>query len=165
MSESTTPKEKLKLSSVKVIFANLTDEGFGRSITVDVTDKDTQKLISDWVKANDIGKKPNNGVANFKTYEDVVQYSFKLNDGTKFAYRTGVKEGDLGYGSVVTLAANAFEYDNKFGKGVSSSLSAVVVEKGRASGGDADLAELLEELGDEDITEGGEKVDLSDVPF
>ena len=160
MSEVKVNGAKIYLKGVKVVFASLQDEGFGKSITVDATDKDIKSGIEQWVKENKIGK-TNPGVTNFKDYEGTIQYAFKLNDKTKIVYRTGVSEGDLGWGSVVSLSANAFEYNNKFGKGTSASLSAVVVEKGAASGADDDLAELLE---DADI-EGGEAVDLSTIPF
>lgn len=163
MSEVKVNDTKIQLKNVRVIFASLEDEGFGRSITIDVTDKDLQKGIKDWVKANKIGK-TTPGEVTFKDYEGTLQYAFKLNDKSKIVYRSGVREGDLGYGSEVSMSVNAFEYNNKFGKGFSSSISALVVEKGAASGADADLAELLDE--DEDITAGGEKVELdSSIPF
>jgi len=157
MSEVKVNGVKIYLKNVKVIFATLSDEGFGRSITIDATDKDIKKGIEDWVKANKIGK-DTPGEAKFKTYEETIQYNFRLNDKTKFVYRSGVSEGDLGWGSIVSLSANAFEYNNKFGKGFSASLSAVVVEKGAASGADDDLAELLED-------EEGTPVDISEIPF
>jgi len=162
MSEVTVKDTKIQIKNAKVIFATLQDEGFGRSIVIDVTDKELQTAIEGWVKANKIGK-ANPGVANFKTYEDTVQYNFRLNDSTKIVYRSGVSEGSLGYGAVISLSANAFEYNNKFGKGTSASLSAVVVEKGRSTGADADLAELLD---GEDIIASGEPIELSDeIPF
>src|SRR5690606_40002620 len=122
---------KIYLKNVKVIFANLKDEGFGRSITIDCTEPEIGEAIEAWVVANKIGKAPNTGVPNFKTYEDTIQYAFKINDSTKFVYADGLGEADLGYRAEVSLAANAFDYDNKFGKGTSSSLSAVVVHKGK----------------------------------
>ena len=161
MSEVTVKGTKIYLKNVKVIFESLEDTGFGRSITIDATDKDIQKGITDWVKANKIGK-DHPGEANFKTYEETIQYNFRLNDKTKFVYTAGTKEGDLGYGAEISIDANAFEYNNKFGHGFSASLSAVVVEKAASTGADDDLAELLE--GDDPL-EGGEPVDLSEVPF
>lgn len=149
---------KIYLKNVKVIFANLVDEGFGRSITIDATQPEVATMIEEWVAKNNIGKAPNAGKAIFKTYEDTIQYSLKLNDNTKFVYSGGLSDKDLGYGSVVSLAANAFDYDNKFGKGTSSSLSAVIVHKGKASGADDDIRELLDGL-------EGEGVDLSEIPF
>lgn len=169
MSEVKVSDGKIYLKNVKVVFASLQDEGFGRSITIDATDKDIKAGIEEWVKANKIGK-TNPGVANFKTYEETIQYAFKLNDKSKFVYRSGVSEGDLGWGSIVSLSANAFEYNNKFGKGVSASVSAVVVEKGASSGADDDLRELLD--GDEEgetveVAPGveGKPIDLSEIPF
>lgn len=149
--------KKIYLKNVSIVFANLVDEGFGRSITIDATEPEIVTAIEEWVDANNIGKVPNAGKAQFKTYEDTIQYAFKINDGTKFVYAEGLSEKDLGYRAVVSLAANAFDYDNKFGKGTSASLSAVVVHKGRASGADDDIVELL--------GEGISAVDLSETPF
>ena len=165
---------KIKLGGMKVIFANLVDEGFGKSITVDVTDEKYQKAIAEWVKANNIGKGANAGKPNFKEYtkdgNTTVQYSFKINDNTRFAGLNGLTEANLGYGATIALIAQAFDYDNKFGKGTSASLSAVVVERGATTGADADLSELLSEEGEqptqdvvlEDIEE---EIDLKDIPF
>lgn len=141
--DTQTDPRKIYLKNVSVVFANLEDEGFGRSITIDVTDGDLQKQIEDWVATNKIGKAPNTGVANFKAYNDTVQYAFKINDSTKFVYAEGLTSADLGYRSEVSLAANAFDYDNKFGKGTSSSLSAVIVHRGKATGADADIEALM----------------------
>jgi len=148
-------KTKLTLRGAQVVFANIEDQGFGRSITVDATDKDTKKAITQWVEDNGIGKsKP--GVANFKDYEGKQQYAFKISDFTQFAGLNGLDKSNLGFGATVSLVANAFEYDNKFGKGVSGSLSAVVVEKRASTGADADLADLLgdapnNEMSDEEL--------------
>lgn len=142
-------KTKLTLRDVAVVFANLTDEGFGRSITVDASEEEVAKAITEWVEGNKIGKGTNAGVPNFKEYEGKVQYSFKLNDFTRFAGLNGLSEKDLGFGSRISLISNAFEYDNKFGKGVSGSLSAVVVEKRASTSADGDLAELLGEEADQ----------------
>lgn len=157
--EAAKDTRKIYLKNVSVIFSNLVDEGFGRSLTIDATDPNIQKVIEDWVKVNNIGKKPNTGVANFKEYNDTVQFAFKINDSTKFVYADGLGEADLGYKAEVSLAANAFDYDNKFGKGTSSSLSAVVVHRGKSTGAEADIEELLGGI------EGGTPVDLSEQPF
>jgi hypothetical protein len=167
MSEVKVNGIKIQLKNVKVIFANVIDEGFGKSITIDATDKDIKAGIEQWVKENKIGK-TNPGEANFKTYEETVQYSFRLNDKTKFVYRSGVPEGSLGYGAEVSLAANAFEYNNKFGHAISASISAVIVEKAAKTGADDDIADLL---GDDDDTVEvapgvkGKPVDTAEIPF
>lgn len=168
MAESNT---KLKLQKVKVIFYNAVDEGFGTSITIDATDETVRKQITDWVKENNIGK-DNPGVANFKEYtneksgETTVQYAFRINEHTKYAGLNGLSENDLGYGAVIDLIANAFTYNNKFTAGkdrVGQSVSAIVIRSGASSGGDADLAELLGDLGDDEAEEQETKVD--GVPF
>jgi hypothetical protein len=139
--------EKITLKNVEVVFANLEDEGFGKSITIDVTDN--EKAVSEWIKANNIGKKTP-GIPIFKEHEGKKQYAFKLNDKTSFGAVEGLSKEDLGYGSMVTVIANAFAYDNKYGKGISSSLSAVVVLSRSKTGGDQDLAELMGGLTSED---------------
>lgn len=141
---------RIKLRGVDVIFANLDDTGFGKSITIKATDKTIQDEITTWVGANKIGKGDKAGVPNFKDYEGKKQYSFKINDYTRFAGLNGLGVNSLGFGARISLIATAFEYDNKFGKGVSSSLSAVVIEKGADSASDGDLAELLSETGAEE---------------
>lgn len=145
------PKEftKLLLRDVKVIFANLVDEGFGTSITIDVTDEKVKQQVIDWVAENKIGK-DNPGVANIKEYtpeegnETTYQFSFKINDHTKYRGLDTLTKENLGFGAVVDLVANAFAFDNKFGKGVSQSLSAVLIKKGTESSADADMGELME---------------------
>ena len=174
MSEAVDPK--IKLSGLKVVFANLEDEGFGKSITIDATDQSVQDQISEWVKANKIGKN-NPGVANFKEYEKdgnkTLQYAFRINDYTKFAGLNGLTEQNLGYGATVSIVAQAFAYDNKFGKATSASLSAVLIEKAAPTSADGDLSDLLAEHGGQptdtvldpaDFVEN-KKIDLSEIPF
>ena len=118
--------KELILKHVKVIFAELEDKGFGRNLTIDATEPESQKQISEWVKVNNI----NGGVAKFKDYTNkdgitTKQYNFKFSDYTDIA---GKEEAtDLGYGAVVNILAKAYEYDNKFGKGISASLASVYV--------------------------------------
>ena len=117
------------LTHVNVIFSELVDKGFGRSITIDATDKEIQKAITEWVKANNI----NGGTPKFKEYTNekdgktTIQYNFKLSDYTQINGKDGLSEKELGYGAVVNLQARAYEYENKFGKGISSSLDGIFV--------------------------------------
>lgn len=117
------------LTHVNVIFSELVDKGFGRSITIDATDKEVQKTITEWVKANNI----NGGTPKFKEYTNekdgktTIQYNFKLSDYTQINGKDGLGEKELGYGAVVNLQARAYEYENKFGKGISSSLDGIFV--------------------------------------
>jgi hypothetical protein len=135
--------ERIRLNGVEVVFANLDDTGYGKSITIAATDKDTQEAITAWVQENKIGKGDKAGIPNFKDYEGKKQFAFKINDYTRFAGLNGLTENNLGFGARISLIAQAFEWENKFGKGISSSLTAVVVEKGANSASDGDLAELL----------------------
>ena len=163
---------KITLKNVKVVFVSLEDEGFGRSITVDATSKEVKETITKWVKDNNIGKGDNAGKPNFKDYENTTQYQFKMNDNTRFAGINGLSEKDLGFGAQVSLTANSFQYDNKFGKGTGSSLSAVVVEARSPTSADSDLAELLGGMeSDAPIndapppTDDDAPIDLSSIPF
>lgn len=115
------------LKGVNVIFTELIDKGYGRSITIDATKPEIQKQITDWVKANNI----NGGTPKFKDYTDkegktTKQYSFKLSEYTQIAGKD-LDEKSLGYGAVINLQARAFEYDNKFGKGISASLDGIFI--------------------------------------
>lgn len=115
------------LKGVNVIFSELTDKGYGRSITIDATKPEIQKQITDWVKANNI----NGGTPKFKDYTDkegktTKQYSFKLSEYTQIAGKE-LDEKSLGYGAVINLQARAFEYENKFGKGISASLDGIFI--------------------------------------
>ena len=158
--------EKLKLEHVNIVFANLEDEGFGRSLTIDVTDKEIQDKISKWVKENKIGK-TTPGVAKFKEYEGKHQYAFKISDYTQFMGKDGLTKDNLGFGAQVSLIAQAFEYDNKFGKGVSANLSAVLVEARAKTGADDDMAELLGSLPNDEppLTDKDAPISMDDIPF
>lgn len=162
-------KKKLKLKDIRVVFYNPEDEGFGRSITVDATDSKVKEQITNWVKENNIGK-DEPGVPKFKEYtneksgETTTQFQFKINDFTKYAGINGLSQENLGYGAIVDLIANSFEYSNKFTGGkerVGQSVSAIVIKSGASSGGDADLAELLGEVAEEPE----ETREESDIPF
>lgn len=113
------------LKNQKVIFAELEDKGFGKSLTIAVDDA-TKKSIEAWVKANNI----NGGTAKFKTYtnektkETTIQYTFKF---SKYTQIGGKDDATLGFGAIVNLQARAYDYENKFGKGTSASLSGVYV--------------------------------------
>ena len=65
---------------------------------------------------------------------------------------------NLGFGARVNFFLNAFEYTNKFTKGktyTGASISAVVILDGKRTGADADLSDLLNDLGDEATITGG----------
>lgn len=145
-------KTKIILNNLKVIFFALEDEGFGLSITVDVTDQSVQDAISAWYEENGIGKDndANKGKPKFKEYTNektgktTKQFSFKYNDTTKFAGLNGLTKENIGFDAVIDIVANAFVFDNKFGKGVGQSLSAVLIKEGGKTGSDSDMAFLLQ---------------------
>ena len=132
----------LQLFDIKVIFADLEDRGFGRNIVIDATDEKVQKAITEWVKDNNI----NGGEAKFKDYTDkegktTKQYTFKLSQYTEFGGADNLNEKAIGFGAVVNLLASAYEYDNKFGKGVSASLRAVYVKEGQVKSALSSIAQ------------------------
>lgn len=112
------------LKNQKVIFADLEDRGFGKSITIAV-DEETKKLIEAWAKANGV----NGGTPKFKVYtnektkETTTQYTFKFSKFTQIA----PADAKIGFGAIVNIQARAYDYDNKFGKGTSASLAGVYV--------------------------------------
>lgn len=123
---------ELVLTHVNVIFAELKDKGFGRSITIDATDPAVKEAITKWVAANNI----NGGTPKFKDYtgkdgKTVTQYQLRLSEFTEVDGKNGEDELDLGYGAVVNLKARPFTYDNKFGKGISASLRAIFIVEPR----------------------------------
>ena len=159
-------KSKLKLEHVNIVFANLEDEGFGRSLTIDVTDKEIQDKIAKWVKENNIGK-TTPGAVKFKEYEGKSQYAFKISDYTQFAGKDGLTKDNLGFGAKISLFAQSFAYDNKFGKAVSANLSAVLVEERAKTSADADMQELLNSLPTDDappLTDEDAPISIDDIP-
>lgn len=145
--------EKLKIENAEIVFANLTDNGFGTSLTIKVT-PEIEKQLTEFYAKNKIGnEKTVIGVPNFKDYEGTKQISLRINDSTKFAGINGLTTENLGFGAKVNFFLNAFEYNNKFTKGktyVGASISAVVILSGRKTGADADLSDLLNEINQEE---------------
>ena len=155
--------EKIKIENAEIVFANLTDTGFGTSLTIKVT-PEIEKQISDFWAKNKIGnEKTVIGVPNFKDYEGTKQINLKINESTKFAGLNSLTTENLGFGARVNLFLNAFEYNNKFTKGktyVGASISAVVILSGRKTSADADLSELLNSISPSELQDDDEKTDL-----
>lgn len=168
MAELQDPK-KIKLTDAKVVFYTGPEDEkaaeFGTSITIALTDEQ-RKQIEDFCKENNVGKNgdPNRGKANIKQYtneetgDTTDQYTVKFNEHTQFAGLNGLGQKDLGYGAVINLIANAYDY-TKFGGGTAVSASAVVVKSASSSSNDADLELLLDDLGE------GAEADTESVPF
>lgn len=148
---STLQNPKLILKDVPVIFSHFNDPKFGNQLTLDVTNIELQNQITTWYAQNKIGK----GEPIYRPYvnqEDNTQtteFSIKLSP-----YCTIVDESDneinmadasattLPRGTVINLMARAYEYNNNFGKGISSSISAIVIKTKPTNQKSQDLAEL-----------------------
>lgn len=121
--------KEITLKHVPIIFTELKDKGYGLSITIDATDPAVKSAIEKWVADNNI----KGGKAKIKEYvakdgKKTLQYQFKVSEYTKIQGKDekwGAEQ--LGFGAVVNLTARAFEYENKFGKGVSASLAGIFI--------------------------------------
>ena len=121
--------KELTIKHANIIFSELKDKGYGLSITIDATDPAIKTAIETWCAENGI----TGGKAKIKEYvakdgKKTLQYQFKISEYTRIQGKDekwGMNE--LGYGAVVNLTARAFEYDNKFGKGVSASLAGIFI--------------------------------------
>lgn len=127
--------EELIIKNAKIVFAELEDNGFGKNIVIDVTDKALQDQITDFYKAAKIA----DGKPKFKDYtnkdgETTKQFTLKLSEFTDIE---GKKEGDvqlgakdLRYGAKVNILVRTYEWDNKFGKGISARAQSIFVVEG-----------------------------------
>lgn len=122
-------KKELTIKHATIVFAELKDKGFGRNITIDATDPAIKASIESWVSENGIG----DGKAKIKEYTNkdgktTLQYQFKLSEYTKIQGKDEKwGQAELGYGAVVNITARAYEFDNKFGKGISASLAGIFI--------------------------------------
>lgn len=122
---------ELIIKNAKIIFAELEDKGFGKNIVIDVTDKKLQKQIEDFYAENKVGE----GAPKFKDYtnkdgETVKQFTLKLSEYTDIEGKDGLGEKDLRYGAVINILVHTYEWDNKFGKGVSARVQSIFVVEG-----------------------------------
>lgn len=122
---------ELIIKNAKIIFAELEDKGFGKNIVIDVTDKKLQKQIEDFYAENKVGE----GTPKFKDYtnkdgETVKQFTLKLSEYTDIEGKDGLGEKDLRFGAVINILVHTYEWDNKFGKGVSARVQSIFVVEG-----------------------------------
>lgn len=132
--------EKLVLKDVKVLFVEINDKDFGSSITIDVTDETVRSSIETYFNGESLKPKFKD-YTNKKTGEITKQFSVKLASFVKIQDETGneyelddiekkLSQIKLAYGAIVNLAIRPYDYDNKFGKGRSASVSALKITKG-----------------------------------
>lgn len=163
--------KKLKLSNCKVLFYNAPGsedaKKYGQTFTINLNEEQ-QKYINEFWKTNNVGKAsdPNRGTPRIKQYtnektgETTHQLTLKYTNKTQWAGKDGLSQDDMGYGAVINLIGNAYDYFD-YGSGTAIGISAVVLTKGASKGTEDALDELLSDIG-EDTTE---EVDASDVPF
>lgn len=123
--------EELIIKNAKIVFAELEDNGFGKNIVIDVTDKDLQDQITEFYKAAKIA----DGKPKFKDYtnkdgETTKQFTLKLSEYTDIEGKDGLGAKDLRYGAKVNILVRTYEWDNKFGKGISARAQSIFVIEG-----------------------------------
>lgn len=133
-------ENRLVLRNVKLLFVEIKDKDFGSSVTIDVTNPEIRKEIEDFYAKEGLTPK-------FKDYTNkesgkvTTQYSIKLasfvsvmdeagNEYDLDTVETKARDIKFVFGSMVNLAIRAYDYDNKFGKGKSASVTAVKIVKG-----------------------------------
>lgn len=132
--------DKLILKGAKVLFIELNDKDFGSSLTIDVTDGTMRSAIETYYASEGLTPKFKD-YTNKKTGEVTKQFSVKLASFVKIQDEAGneysiddvekkLSQIKLAFGAIVNLAIRSYDYDNKFGKGKSASVSALKITKG-----------------------------------
>lgn len=134
--------EELIIKNAKIVFAELEDNGFGKNIVIDVTDKALQDQITDFYKVAKVA----DGKPKFKDYtnkdgETTKQFTLKLSEFTDIEGKDGLSSKDLRYGAKVNILVRTYEWDNKFGKGVSARAQSIFVVEGGVKTNMAKIAE------------------------
>jgi hypothetical protein len=122
-------EKELIIKHANIIFTEFEDKGFGQNITIDVTDPTIRGEIQNWITANNI----NGGKMKIKEYTSkdgitTQQFQMKLSKFLKIAGKdSSWNQQQIGYGAVVNLILRAFEYNNKFGTGISFAVSNIFI--------------------------------------
>ena len=122
-------EKELIIKHANIIFTEFEDKGFGQNITIDVTDPTIRGEIQNWITANNI----NGGKMKIKEYtsKDGVttqQFQIKLSKFLKISGKdSSWTQQQIGYGAVVNLILRAFEYNNKFGTGISFAVNNIFI--------------------------------------
>lgn len=118
--------KEITITHANVLFVELEDKGYGRNVTIDVTDDTIRKPIEDWAKENGIKLRIKDYTQKDGTIVKQLQLKF-----SKFLKVAGKEptynEASIGWGAVINLIANVYEYDNKFGKGRTMSVSNIFI--------------------------------------
>ena len=119
------------IKGAKIVFADLTDKGYGKNIVIDVSDIDLQEQIAKFYEDAKIG----DGKPKFKDYTNkdgvtTKQFTLKLSDFTDIEGKDGLGADDLRYGAKVNVLVRTYDWDNKFGKGTSARVQSIFVVEG-----------------------------------
>lgn len=117
---------EITIKHAEVLFVELEDKGYGRNVTIDVTAEDIRKEIEAWAKENDIKLR----IKDYTTKDGniVKQLQLKFSKFLKVQGKESTwNESSLGWGAKINLIANAYDYDNKFGKGRTMSVSNIFI--------------------------------------
>lgn len=118
--------KELTLKHATVLFTELEDKGYGRNITIDVTDDSLLKSITDWTTANGIKAK----IKDYTNKEGKVvkQFQIKLSKFIKISGKDASwTENNLGYNAIINMILTTYSYDNKFGKGLTACASNIFI--------------------------------------
>ena len=130
------------IKGAKIVFADLTDTGYGKNIVIDVSDIDLQEQIAKFYEDAKIG----DGKPKFKDYTNkdgvtTKQFTLKLSDFTDIEGKDGLGADDLRYGAKVNVLVRPYEWDKKFGKGTSARVQSIFVVEGGVKTNMAKIAE------------------------
>ena len=130
------------IKGAKIVFADLTDKGYGKNIVIDVSDIDLQEQIAKFYEDAKIGA----GKPKFKDYTNkdgvtTKQFTLKLSDFTDIDGKDGLGADDLRYGAKVNVLVRTYDWDNKFGKGTSARVQSIFVVEGGVKTNMAKIAE------------------------
>ena len=130
------------IKGAKIVFADLTDKGYGKNIVIDVSDIDLQEQIAKFYEDAKIG----DGKPKFKDYTNkdgvtTKQFTLKLSDFTDLEGKDGLGADDLRYGAKVNVLVRTYDWDNKFGKGTSARVQSIFVVEGGVKTNMAKIAE------------------------
>lgn len=121
-------KRVLVLKKVNVIFAETNQESeYGASLTIDANDPDLRDMIIKYHKENNLSEPKFKEYTNERTNETTLQYNVKLAKFVDIKGKENYGAAELGRGAVVNVVINAYDYDNKFNKGTSKSITAIFI--------------------------------------